>query len=187
MSILISVAHSSKAQGAVEPGGVLTEYRVSMLASEACYRTLAGEYAVELFDCGPLSQSEYDNAKIARVNTCMPDLAIEIHCNSGGPAANYSEVIYADAASPARSAAACIAESLRLGFSGGNHKHWKSNGARVDDRGLFFLQKTKCPALIVEGLFISNLEQAIWLASGGAGVYGALVASGIKQWLGMRK
>lgn len=183
MSILISVAHSAKSQGAVNSTGVLTEYHVSLRASEACWRSLSGEFAVELFDVGLRNASEYDEDKLRRVNQCMPELALEIHCNSGPPGAQYHEVIYANEQSLAKEPAQLICSALTEGFSGGHHKAWPSRGARADDRNLFFLQKTRVPALIVEGLFISNEEQAGWLATGGAETYGILVATGIKRWL----
>jgi len=183
MSILISVAHSAKAQGAVCSDGTLTEYYVSLRASESCWRSLSGEFEVELYDAGPLTLGEYAEKKVARVNQCRPDLAIEIHCNAGPPGAQYSEVIYANDQSPARGAAIHITDALAAGFAKGHHKSWPKHGARADDRGLFFLQKTSVPCLIVEGLFISNQEQANWLSTGGADAYGILVATGIKRWL----
>lgn len=181
MSVLISVAHSSKSQGAVDAHGVLTEYHVSLRASEACWRSLSGEFAAELYDCGPLSVDRYDDAKVERVNSCKPSLAVEIHCNAGPAGAKYHEVIYASAAG--MDAATHVCNALTEGFSLGHHKQWPRRGARLDDRGLFFLQRTNVPAIIVEGVFISNEEQASWLSTGGAEAYGILVADGLKRWL----
>lgn len=181
MSVLISVAHSSKAQGAVSPDGMITEYLASLRASLACWRNLAGDFAVELYDCGPLPVDLYDDAKVQRVNSCMPDLAVEMHCNSGPPGARYHEVIYASGAG--LDAATHVVDALSSGFANSHHKMWPRRGARLDDRGLFFLQKTKAPAIIVEGVFISNEEQARWLSTGGAEAYGLLVADGIRKWL----
>lgn len=183
MSILISVAHSSAAVGAVNSQGTLTEYYVSLRASEALWRSLSGEFECELYDCGPLKPADYSEKKIAKINSCHPQLAIELHCNAGPPGAQYSEVIYASDKSPAKAAAIIIADSVGEGFAKGNHGKWPRHGARVDDRDLFFLQKTNVPSLIVEGLFISNDEQASWLATGGCESYGILVAAGIKRWL----
>jgi N-acetylmuramoyl-L-alanine amidase len=185
MSVLISVAHSAKAQGAWDSQKTLSEYRVSLRASEACWRSLSGEFAVELFDCGPLSADEYDDAKIERINSCKPSLAVEIHCNaSENRNAKYHEVIYGSA--QGMLAAEHVCNALTAAFSGGNHK-WPRRGARLDDRGLFFIKRTAVPAIIVEGLFISNDEQAAWLSTGGAETYGILVANGIKRWLQERK
>ena len=181
MSVLISVAHSSKSQGAVSANGELTEYHVSLRASEACWRSLSGEFPCELYDCGPLKSTDYDDAKIKKVNLCKPSLAVEIHCNAGPPGAKYHEVIYASKGG--LDAAQHVCNALTEGFTGGHHKMWPRRGARLDDRGLFFLQKTVVPAIIVEGLFISNEEQVAWLATGGSEAYGILVAEGIKRFL----
>lgn len=192
MSILISVAHSSKSVGAVSAEGTLTEYLVSLRASLACFRSLSGEVPVELFDCGPLKSSDYDDAKLHRVNQCAPDLAIEIHCNAGPPGVQYHEIIYASPTSKAKAPAEFICNQLTVGLNAVRDMRSPSHGARVDDRGLFFLQKTKVPALIVEGLFISNPQHARWLAGtadghdSGAEKYGVMVAMGIKAWLNSR-
>jgi N-acetylmuramoyl-L-alanine amidase len=152
----------------------------------ALYRHLSGEFAVELYDCGALTQSEYDDAKVARVNQCKPSLALELHCNAGPPKANYFEAIYAKY-SPAKEAAEHVVEALAEGYKSQGLGHWKNNGARCDDRGLFFLQRTIVPCVIVEGLFISNDDQAKWLVTGGnttgQDLYGTFVANGIKRWL----
>jgi len=189
--IMISVAHSSRSIGAVSPHGALTEYLISLRASVAAFRCLAGEFPVELFDVGPEPSISYDDLKVDRVNSCRPLLAVEIHCNSGPAGAQYSETIYSGPKSPAKEPAAFIAAALRDGFSTIYGKRWPSRGARTDDRGLFFLQRTIVPAVIVEGLFISNKEQSEWLGesrSDGAGAehYGVLVATGIKNWLRSR-
>lgn len=187
--ILFSVAHSSKAQGAKAPQDPLWEYFVSLRASLAAFRNLAGEHAVELFDVGPLPQREYDDAKVETVNRCKPRLAIEIHCNSGPPSAEYSEVIYHAASQPGREAAEHIAKAIGDGFKAGHHKDWQSRGARAntiqfDKHLMFFIQRTQVPCVLVEGLFISNPEQAAWLASdGGCEAYGLLVAAGVREWI----
>lgn len=182
MSILISVAHSSKSVGAVSPNGELTEYLVSLRASLACFRSLSGEFPVELYDCGPLKASDYDDAKLQRVNQCAPSLALELHCNAGPMGAQYHEVIYASKTSPAKVPAEFIASSLMRGLAAHDVKS-PSRGTRVDDRQLFFLQKTRVPSLIVEGLFISNPDHVRFLQASGAEHYGTIVADGIKQWL----
>lgn len=185
-TILISVAHSSKAVGASHPDKTPCEYEVSKRASMILFRHLAGEYAVELFDCGALSAQDYDDAKVARVNTCKPSLAIELHCNAAtDQRANYSETIYARH-STAKAAAEHIATALADGYTAEKLK-WRNRGAREDDRGLFFLQRTIVPCVIVEGMFISNDEAKHWLVTGnsitGQEKYGTFVADGIKRWL----
>lgn len=188
--ILFSVAHSSAASGAHARYQPLTEYAVSLRASLAAVRNLAGEFPVELLDVGPFSQKDYDDLKVDAINRCKPKLAIEIHCNaSDNEHANYSEVLYHRDSKPGAAAAQCIASALEEGFHSGHHKAWKAKGARPntmekDLHLMFFLERTMVPAVIVEGLFISNLDQVAWLqTNGGAETYGLLVAEGVRRWI----
>lgn len=190
--IAFSVAHSSVASGARAPSNfILTEYEVSLRASLAAFQDLAGDFPCMLYDCGPFQAGSYDSMKVEAINGSKTRLAIEIHCNaSDNPGASYGEVVHHKLSIPGMQAAAVIARTLGEGFKQGHHKMWRNRGARPnsieqDKHLFFFLEKTTVPALIVEGLFISNPEQAAWLASdGGAEAYGYLVAEGVRRWLG---
>lgn len=187
--VLLSVAHSKVAPGVVSETAQLQEYMVSLRATLAAFRSLAGAYEVEMLDAGPLTPGEYSVEKVARVNGCMPALAVEIHCNgSSDPHANYAEVIY-HPSSPifGAKAAKAVCDSLAAGYAP-THGSWHVKGPRANsiEQDLhwdFFLSKTKVPAIIVEGLFMSNPEQAAWLANGGQETYGLLVADGIRKFL----
>lgn len=186
--ILFSVAHSSAAPGAEAKDQILTEYMVSLRASLAAVRNLAGDFAVEFLDVGALKQNEYDDAKIDAVNRCQPKLAIEIHCNAAATQASYGEVLHHRESLPGKEASSVIARTLAEGFTQGQHRMWLSRGARAntvekDKHLMFFLERTKVPSIIIEGLFISNDEQAAWLANGGSEAYGLLVAEGVRRWL----
>ncbi len=190
--IVFSVAHSSAASGAVAPGDlILTEYEVSLRASLAAFQDLAGDFPCMIYDCGPFGVGKYDDMKVAAINASKARLAVEIHCNaSDNQGVSYSEVIHHKLSIPGMQAAAVIARTLGEGFKQGYHKTWRSRGGRPntveqDKHPFFFLERTTVPALVIEGLFISNPEQASWLASeGGAESYGLLVAEGIRRWLG---
>lgn len=189
-TVMFCVAHSSAAVGAVNDAALLNEYTVSLRASLAAVRSLAGEVPVEFFDCGPIKNAkDYLAAKVAKVNACSPALVVEIHCNSSDFSnADYSEVIYHRNSVPGAEAASVVAASLAEGFTLGHHKHWQQRGARPNteehDKHLFyFLEKTNAPALIIEGVFISNDEQARWLVGGGQEAYGLLVAEGVRKYM----
>lgn len=191
-SVLISVAHSCKAQGAYNAIHGVHEYLISLRASIAAFRTLTGNCAVELFDCGPLAQTEYDDAKIAKVNNCKPDLAVEIHLNAGG--GRYSEAIHRAGSLVGEAAAKAIGVSLADGLGPRFARaDFEPHGARPntvekDKHLFFFLERTTQPAVIVEGLFIDREAHARWLVGvnggeAGAESYGVIVAEGIKRWL----
>ncbi len=177
--IIVSVAHSMRDKGASNSMHHLSEYDVSKAASIACVEALrAHGLQVAMYDAGYATQMEYARFKVDFVNACKPDLAVEIHCNSSlNTSAKYSEVIYYPG-SVAKDAAEDIAKSMSDAMGRASHS-WPSHGARAD-ADLFFLRDTMYPSVIVEGLFISNDEQARWLASESAPeTYGALVAAGI--------
>jgi N-acetylmuramoyl-L-alanine amidase len=187
--ILLSVAHSAKEHGASNEANLLDEYTISLRASMAAFRRLIGAHVkCMIFDCGWLADTEYAPVKTAVVNAIMPDLALELHCNSAFERdASYSEVLHHPDAVEGKEAAEYIARGLALSMGGGNHR-WPSHGARpntteLDKHHDFFLWNTKAPAVIVEGLFLSNQEQAAWLARNGAEAYGLIVADAILDWL----
>lgn len=193
-SVLISVAHSSVAPGAVNVMHTANEHLISLRASIAAFRTLTGTCSVELFDCGPLTAREYSAAKVDRVNGCRPDLAVEIHLNAGG--GRYSEVIHhrssAVGAAAASAIAGALADGLRPRFSTAEleTRGARPNSIEKDKHMFFFLERTVVSAVIVEGLFIDRESHVRWLlgADGGAAgaeVYGTIVAHGIKRWLGV--
>lgn len=188
--VVISVAHSSSQVGAMSSDG-LREYEVSKAASFAAARALSGDVHVALIDPGAtVDVVSMARQKIAAVNGLKPKLAIEIHCNASGENKNarYSEVIHHADSVAGKTLAEAIAVALALGFMTGGHQSWPRHGARPntveqDLHKLFFLEQTNCPSAIVEGVFISNDEQAAWLRSGGAEAYGLLVADGIRRYL----
>lgn len=190
-SVLISVAHSCSSTGANNAIHAVSEYLVSLRASIAAWRTLTGTCAVELFDCGPLKPNEYDDAKVAKVNNCKPDLAVEIHLNSGG--GRYSEVLHKDGSlfgtTVAKRIAESLADGLRPRFAPADleMRGARANSVEKDKHLLFFLERTSAPAVIVEGLFIDREAHVRWLVAEdgnerGAEAYGVFVANGIKRW-----
>lgn len=193
-AIVLSVAHSHQAQGASNERFGLTEYAVSLRATEAAAAVLRQrDCPVVVLDVAHNPASRYDDIKVSAVNALNPSMAVELHCNwSSNKHANYGEVIHHPRSPIGLRAAVTVADHLRDAL--GNTKHlWPWRGARewseaIDQDRFFFLERTNCPALIVEGLFISNDEQAEWLASpGGAEAYGALVGEGIALFIEREK
>lgn len=182
--IVLSVAHSSRSPGALSPNGKLREYDVSRRASfAASNRIVQAGHSCVVYDCGALPASDYDDAKKAFVDALKGvQLAVEIHCNANVDRAPcYSEVLHFPGSKPSEAAATTIASLLSQGLNAERAHQWRSRGPQPRS-DLFFL-KVKPPAVIVEGVFISNVEQAKWLAEGGQEAYGVLVAEGILQWL----
>lgn len=193
--VIISVAHSSVARGAHNKKINISEYDVSKKASLSCFQYLQdNEVPCVLFDVGPWSADSYLIRKPQLVNAVAEtsfsvfeghddaELVVEIHCNgSDEESAKYNEVLYVSESG--KKAAESVCRSIANGFlSSGRHVNWPSRGAVKSVVGLAMLYKTKCPAIIAEGVFITNNEQAEWLKNGGSEAYGMLVAEGILNW-----
>ena len=181
--IVLSVAHTRRAQGARSPS--LTEYEISKVSSRIAFDALySAGIPCALMELGWFAQVDSIKPKQRMPSGAL--LAVEIHCNgSENQSANYAETIYHSTSFSGKKAATAIIDALARGFAAGNHGRWPSKGPRADD-SLFFL-RGPAPAVIVEGVFISNPEQAAWLASnGGCEAYGLLVAEGIKSWWSTR-
>lgn len=175
---MLSVAHTYKARGASYGG--ITEHEVSKRATRAAYDWLSGQdVPCVLLETGYFSQT--DSVRPKQLGGAMGMLAVEMHLNAWtDPARNFSEVIYHPGSPIGLAAARAVDDHMKRGFGAVNHK-WPSRGPRGDG-ALFFLRGPR-PAIIVEGLFLSNPEQAAWLATPGAPeTYGLLVAGGLKQW-----
>lgn len=178
--IVLSVAHTKFAQGAVSHDK-LTEYEVSKTASRAAFEQLyTDQIPCALLELGRFSQ--IDSVKPKQRMPMTASMAVEMHCNANANTkANYAEVIYHPYAREGAACAEHITAALRKGFGASNHSAWKVKDPRADGN-LFFLRGA-APAVIVEGVFISNVEQANWLrTNGGAEAYGLLVAEGLREW-----
>ncbi len=189
-TVMFCVAHSATNVGSRNDDLLLQEYMVSLRASLAAVRSLAGIVPVEFFDVGPIAnQSEYLQAKAAKINSCKPSLAIELHCNSDKSGrASYGEVIHYPGSEIGHAAGTAIATAIATGLKLTHKKDWQQRGARANsvekDKHMFYLlTETRVPVLIVEGFFISNHDQARWLVEGGQEAYGVMVADGVRDYI----
>lgn len=188
-AVILSVAHSWRAYGAYNQKHGLKEYDISLRATDAAATVLRQhDCPIGIVDAGDNGAKEYARIKTEVINAVNPSLAVEIHCNaSQDSTANYGEVIHHPLSPFGARAAAAVSQRLEDAFKQAHHA-WPWHGARpwkpqFDQHQFFFLSRTNCPSIIVEGLFLSNDEQAAWLKDGGAEAYGALVGEGIAQFL----
>lgn len=182
-AVVLSIAHSHRDRGAANPRVGVAEYELSVRAVDAAAAFLRQH------DCPVVILDAVDNLKhapikIAAIRALNPSLAVEIHFNSNEDVrANYGEVIHRAGDAFGMRAALTVADHLRDTLKATKHA-WPWHGARADDRGLFFIQKTNCPSIITEALFISNDEQARWVQSaGGAEAIGTIIGEGISLFI----
>lgn len=184
-SAMIVVAHSSKSRGVSTLVANLDEYEVSKRASLAAMRNLMDDFETELFSIGAvLGGLAYMPRKVEKINGCAPAIALEIHCNgANNPKANYREVIYWPGSKRGKAAAEYIALALNIRFPSWPTCRARENAVASDLHWMYLLKNSKVPAVIVEGLFLSNPEQQQRMTQGGAEEYGLAVAEGVRNFL----
>jgi N-acetylmuramoyl-L-alanine amidase len=91
------------------------------------------------------------------------DVAVELHFNSAGPTANGYEFLHWHRAGRSARLASCFHFSFKKFFP-----ERKSRGLKAissGDRGSAFLQRTHCPAAILEPYFGSNVEETAFYSA----------------------
>lgn len=91
------------------------------------------------------------------------DVAVELHFNSADPTASGYEFLHWHRSSKSARLASCFHSSFKKYFP--ERKSRKPKAITSDDRGSAFLQRTHCPAAILEPFFGSNVEETIFYFS----------------------
>ncbi len=183
MRLALSAGHGLNRRGRPDPGAVneeleLTEHAVALELTDALSSRLAGSG----LDIVAVDAPQTLSRKIAAVNAAHTqesiDLAVEIHLNSfRDPEAHGTEVLYYSRSH--REKAATVSRHL-------------SEALNTFDRGakrrtdLGWLKRTKCPALLVEVLFLSNLEAARIHTNNFHETAAAAIAGGIGEAMGLK-
>jgi N-acetylmuramoyl-L-alanine amidase len=173
MKIAISSGHLPNGQGAAI--GRISEYGAT---SEVVGKTISilSKYGHEVWDIGSASNTE----QVRRINALSPDIGLEIHLNSvSDPSVNGTEVLHSNSVKGI-SLAKCIQESLV------DTLKTKDRGTRVGHyRGdpkyglCEMIKNTVCPFVIVEPLFLSNIED---LSRLDCSLIAAGISLGIKEY-----
>lgn len=123
-------------------------------------------------------------AKVRGVNLLMPDVAVEIHLNAAhNENAHGCEVLHFENSRRAIRLAQSIQDELVRDVELAD-RDIKSD--RHLKRYLYFLRKTRCPAVIVEPLFITNANDRTLLRLNGHTILAKEIADGIEKYLKAR-
>jgi|GEM_PF-2637489 N-acetylmuramoyl-L-alanine amidase len=119
--------------------------------------------------------------KVGYLNRSKVDVAVELHLNGGQ--GTYSTAIYWDDAEKGvhSNQGKQLADQFKLILP------WQSRGARpmswFDRGGLYFLEKTKMPAIIVEpGFRDTPAHKAFWEKRNGPVLYATMVYQGLELY-----
>lgn len=153
--VFIGVGHGGSDPGAV---GYLVEKVANLEIALACAAYLT-KNGVDTLLSRQDDRSDSLNSRITKCNEFKPDLALDIHNNSGG--GDGFEVYYHYKGGISLNLAKNIeTEVLKIGQNSRGCK------TKLNDRGtdyFGFIRETNAPAVIVEGAFIDNLNDVSFI------------------------
>lgn len=157
--IAICVGHSrSGDKGAVNTDGVSEWAFNKPLAERTAELLRDAKHDVKVWS--EYSGSGYGPAMrwlAEQIRDYAADVAVELHFNSAGPEANGYEFLHFCRSGRSARLASCFHFSFKKFFPQRKPRGLKSIDS--GDRGSVFLQRTHCPAAILEPFFGSNAEE----------------------------
>ena len=152
MKICVSIGHSILKNGNnTSSNGIKNEYNYNKSLAPKVVELLKKEgHTVKLLQCPERmfnKSTEEAGYKLSVVNSDKYDLCLELHLNASNGQGYGAEVWYTSGAGGEYASRIC--DKLHsIGF--------KNRGKVKDYRGLYMLQKTKCPSVVVESFFCDN-------------------------------
>lgn len=150
--VYIGVGHGGKDPGAV---GYLVEKEINLKMAKACKAYLEKANVDVMIS----RENDSDSELIDRINECneyQPDLAIDIHNNSGR--GDGFEVFHSIVNGTGKILAQNIEEEIKGIEQNSRGLKTKTNSRGTDYFG--FIRETDCPAIICEGVFVDNAKDA---------------------------
>lgn len=176
--VFIGVGHGGNDPGAV---GYIEEADTNLKMAKAC-RDYLKEHGVLVKMSRTKDENDPVSEEIKECNAFSPDLAVDIHNNSGG--GDGFEVLCSINGGTGKKLAANIeAEVKKIGQNSRGIKTRK-NSAGTDYFG--FIRCTKCPAVICEGVFVDTKKDAAQAdTTAECKKFGVAYAKGILKTLGI--
>lgn len=178
--VFIGVGHGGNDTGASK---YLVEKDINLKMAKACANYLV-KNGVEVKMSRTKDENDDISEEIRECNAFNPDLAVDIHNNAGG--GKGFEVLHSIAGGKGKELAKNIeAEVKKIGQNSRGLKTRK-NSAGTDYFG--FIRSTKCPAVICEGVFVDNKEDAAKADTNAeCKAFGEAYAKGILKTLNVKK
>ena len=175
--VFIGVGHGGSDSGAV---GYITEKDVNLQMALAC-RDFLTAYGVDVRMSRTKDEDDDINEEVRECNAYDPDLAIDVHNNSGG--GDGFEIYHTIYGGTGKVLAQNIEKQVKA--IGQNSRGVKTRAGKRGDY-YAFIRDTACPAVICEGVFVdtkADAAQADTLAEQQA--FGVAYAKGILDTLGI--
>lgn len=176
--VFIGVGHGDSDSGAV---GYIVEKEANLVMALAC-RDYLTAHGVEVRMSRTKDEEDPINEEVRECNAYNPDLAIDVHNNSGG--GDGFEVFHTIHGGTGKMLAQNIEKQLIK--IGQNSRGCKT---RRGQRGDYyaFVRDTKCPAVICEGVFVDNRADAAQAdTKAKQQAFGIAYAKGILDTLGIK-
>jgi N-acetylmuramoyl-L-alanine amidase len=177
--VAVSIAHVGVG-GARSADGRVVEEAFSSVCAAAIVRDLAA-------DCDPRLIRSSLEEKARKVNAVDPSCVVEVHLNASLSADHGRGhlTLFAPGSQHGQLLAAHISRALSSALPGRRDLGPQRGEPPWTARSrLTLLADTRCPAVIVEALHVSNPDEVAWLALPEApGVIARAVAAGVRSWL----
>ena len=176
--VFLGVGHGGSDSGAVK---FLIEKEINLKQALAC-RDVLEAHGIEVRMSRTTDENDDLNEEIRECNAYKPDLAVDIHNNAGG--GDGFEAYYHFGGGKGKVLAENLeAEIIKIGQNSRGCKIRK-NAYGYDYYG--FIRLTNCPAVIVEGVFVDNKEDAAQTDTDAeCKAFGVAYAKGILKTLGV--
>ena len=176
--VFIGVGHGGADSGAV---GHLVEKDVNLVEALAC-RDFLEMHGVQVLMSRTSDENDPLTEEIRECNAFNPDLAVDLHNNSGG--GDGFEVYYHFKGGTSKILAENIEAEVKAIGQNSRGCKTRMNSSGRDYYG--FIRETKCPAVICEGCFVDNSEDVqIADTAEEQRAFGIAYAKGILKTLGI--
>lgn len=176
--VYIGVGHGGSDPGAVS--GMHREAAYALDISAACTTELR-RHGVTVMQSRTTDVTEKAAAKIAECNAYAPDIALDIHLNSGG--GDGFEIFHSIADGKGKTLAQNIETAVKAIGQNSRGVKTRTNSSGKDYFG--FIRQTNCPAVLVECAFIDTKDVQIVDTLAERQKMGVAIAHGILAYLGI--
>lgn len=176
--VFIGVGHGGADSGAV---GKLVEKDVNLKMAKAC-RDYLKAHGVDVKISRECDENDPVGEEVKECNAFAPDLAIDVHNNSGG--GDGFEVYHTVKGGKGAELAKNIESEVKTIGQNSRGCKTKKNSRGTDYYA--FIRTTKCPAVICEGVFVDNAADAAQADTDAeCKAFGEAYARGILKTLGI--
>lgn len=176
--VFLGVGHGGDDPGAVK---YLKESEVNLKMATACANLLRLN-GVEVLMSRTKDENDPLTEEIKECNAYNPDVAVDVHNNSGG--GDGFEVYHSIVGGKSETLAKNIETEVKMIGQNSRGVKTRKNSAGFDYYG--FIRQTKCPAVICEGVFVDNKNDAAQADTDAkCRAFGEAYAKGILRTLGI--